>query len=600
MTNHPPESLSTPLISALDPEKLLTEKLHLAISGYPHIALANWLSSILVYIALLALDSGENRSHMHLHLWLVSQSSVSITWIILYWRYHQESALIRHVWENFIDVPTSIWSGLNWGILWVLAINPDDLQTAFVLNAAICGVVAGTAIGNPMNLKGLIATLLPCLLPVITKALWLGGSLFYWIALVAIVLLAVSITLNMVLQKLYLTTLQQREENARLAHALTLEKQQVERTSAEKTRFLAAASHDLRQPIQAMRLFEGALAATLTTTEQHELLDKISAAGKNLSQLLDKLLDISQLDSGIIQPKPIPIVLDDLLYQLQQQYTELASEQNIDLITIPTRLHSHIDPLQLERILNNLISNAIRHMQRPGKILLGVRQRQGRVLIEVWDNGQGIPWQAQDKIFDEFYQVNNPERNRSKGLGLGLPIVKRLCHLNNCELRFRSQPNKGCYFGILLPTAPANTLTLPVTSMPTSDKNTLPLPTLAPNTPLLLLEDDQEVSLALQTLLRQQGFHVTLAQSIDTALQSLTQQTPAVILSDYQLPQGENGLEAIARLREAAGWKIPALILTGNTAPTTVKALNQQPLPVLYKPIEAKHLYTSLNQLINS
>lgn len=330
----------------LDADKLLTEQIHSAFSSYPSIAIANLLSGILVYAALHALD---DVNPVYLNGWLLSQTAISITWVWLYRRYHNNYIAIRATWEKRIEIPTGLWAGLNWGMLWVLFINPDNLQGAFFLNAAICGVVIGIVVGNPLNPKIMLFTLLPCLLPIIAKALWLGGPLFNWIALVASLLMLASVAFNRVLQTLYLKMLYQREENARLAAELAQEKAQVEKISAEKTRFLAAASHDLRQPIQAMHLFEGALAATLTTQEQHALLARISEAGKNLSQLLEKLLDISRLDADSVRPEPTLVYLDDLFYRLQQHYAGLAAECGVNLRVAPTSQQACIDPTQLER-----------------------------------------------------------------------------------------------------------------------------------------------------------------------------------------------------------------------------------------------------------
>ena len=570
----------------IDANKLLDEQIDLAIRNYLYTALGNLFTSILLYFAL---HTFEHTNPDYLLGWLISQILLCGTWTWVYFRHYPDYQAIRNRWEWQIEIPTSFWAGLNWGLAWALFISPTDLYSAFFLNTVICGIVFGIVVANPLNQRVMLMGLVPCLLPVIIRAFWIGTFLFNWIGVIAIGFLIAAYAFGVNIQSLHLKMFQQREENARLAFELELEKQQVEKISQEKTRFLAAASHDLRQPIQAMRLFEGALASLLTTPLQKNILNKISESGAALSSLLESLLDISRLDSGALKTEPVLIDLETIFYHLYQQYADLADAEGIELRYASTSSKAYIDPNQLERILSNLLNNAIKYMGRPGKILLGVRHVQGNLRLEIWDNGQGIPVAEQEKVFEEFYQIDNPERNRNKGLGLGLPIVKRLSKLTGCQLAFQSIPNKGCYFSLYLPripeviqdNLPALTPTIKDTSEPVLFSQSYSV---------LILEDDQTVALALYTLLTSWGLHVQTATNRASALATLHQATPQLILADYQLTHGELGTEVIKHICTQLEYAIPAIILTGNTDPAVVKVLNQIDYPVIYKPIQANVL----------
>jgi signal transduction histidine kinase len=581
------------LSSRIAPDKLLDEQISSTLGRYPSVVIANLFGTVLLYFALLFFTASNQ---VYLHGWLLSQIANGIFGIVMYSKYYPDYSPIRSIWWR-IEISAAFWLGLNWGLSWILFINPNDIHTAFFLNTTLCSVVVGMVVLSPLNRVALIVMLCSCLLPPIFRAFSIGGFLYNWIGIGTVLFLLLSLHFGQFLERLYLKMLYQREENMHLASELAREKQQVEKTSAEKTRFLAAASHDLRQPIQAMRLFENTLNHSLTEPAQREILNKISSARKGLTQLLENLLDISQLDSGIIQPEREWVFVDDVFFQLQQQYTDLAAEQNIELRIVSTNLQLNIDPTHLMRILGNLLNNAIKHMKRSGKILLGVRHSQGRPRIEVWDNGQGIPKHEQGKIFDEFYQVNNPERNRNKGLGLGLPIIKRLCHLNGYSLDFCSHFGKGSGFMLTLNNDEPQPFARPALKENTVNVETLPSAQL-PAYRLLVLEDDQEVAQALQLLLSNWGMRVDVAHSINAALQICKNNIPDLILADYQLQHGETGLEAISRLQTLSARSIPALILTGNTHPDIVKMLSEKNYPVLYKPVEPEVLRTALVSLL--
>ena len=567
--------------------EFLDEKISAAIGNYVNSTIALLTTSILLAVALLSLDQKLSNTVL---IWLSVQVFSSGILLLLYWRYHHDHQPIRDIWEYGLELPLRLFTGATWGIGWAVFIDPNNLSSAFFLNTTICGVVLGYVVSTPLHKAGMITGVIACLIPVILMALWLGGHLFYWIAAIASIFAVVGCVYGLKLNKIYMEVLYQREENQHLLDALSKEKQQVETISREKTRILAAASHDLRQPMQAMRLFEGLLAAQLTDSKQQILLDKLSQSSQNLASLLEALLDVAKLDAGAVQIQPRPVELNQLFRQLYQRYADIADTRHIELHYVETHQHLFTDPEQLTRILSNLLDNAIKHMGRSGKILMGVRRQGQGLRLEVWDNGKGIPEQEQQRIFDAFYQVDNPERNRTKGVGLGLSIVKRLTNLLGCELRLISTPDIGCRFILDIP-APLRLTedALPVVTPHNHAAEPAPSPPQNLHT-LLLLEDDREVAEALSAALSAWGLDVRIASNTQKALQHLHDWLPDMLISDYQLEGGDIATTAISAISAHMPHPVPTLILTGNTNPMIIRELQQCHLPTLYKPIHIETL----------
>ncbi len=565
----------------------LDEKIRAAISNYLNSALAVLITSLLLAIALISLDAKLTTKVL---VWLGFQAFWSSILLFLYWRYRHDHQSIRHIWEYGLELPLSLLTGATWGIGWAVLIEPENITSAFFLSITICAVVLGYVVSTPLHKAVTITGVLACLIPVILMALWLGGLLFYWIAAAATIFAIVGCVYGLKLNQIYMEVLYQREENQRLLDALSKEKQQVETISREKTRILAAASHDLRQPMQAMRLFEGLLAERLTDSKQQTLLNKLSQSSKNLASLLEALLDVAKLDAGAVQTQPQPVALNQLFRQLYQRYADIADTQDIELHYVETRQYLFTDPEQLNRILSNLLDNAIKHMGRPGKILLGIRRHGNDLRLEIWDNGKGIPQHEQQRIFEAFYQLDNPERNRTKGVGLGLSIVKRLTDLLGCELRLVSTPNLGCRFMLDIPARLRLTEGSPTALTPhTHDTQLAQSPPQNLHT-LLLLEDDSEVAHALSAALSAWGLDVRVASNTHKALQHLNGWLPDMLVSDYQLEGGETAIMALSTLGEHIATPLPTLILTGNTNPIIIRELQQRQLPTLYKPIHIETL----------
>jgi signal transduction histidine kinase/ActR/RegA family two-component response regulator len=357
---------------------------------------------------------------------------------------------------------------------------------------------------------------------------------------------------------------------------LEAEKERAEQANLAKSRFLAAASHDLRQPLHALGLFTAALSERLRSDEAPLLVDNIKRSVGALEGLLNALLDISKLDAGSVVPQFRDFSLAFLLAQLSSEYEPQARSKGLAWKCPSSDLVVHTDPALLETILRNLISNALRYTQR-GAVRVECSREGDTVCIAVIDTGIGIAAEHQQEIFAEFVQLHNPERDRGKGLGLGLAIVDRLVQLLDHRLELESTTVSGSTFRLLLPlgqAVPANPV-LPKAE-PTDDATTL--------LTVLVIDDESEVREAMRTLLETWGYPVCAVGSLSEALASL-QHAPGAIIADYRLREERTGAEAIRTLRQTFGEDIPALIVTGDTAPERIRQARESGFAFLHKPV---------------
>ena len=370
---------------------------------------------------------------------------------------------------------------------------------------------------------------------------------------------------------------------------------QAEQATSARTRFFAAASHDLRQPLHAISLYLPLLLKRMEQTESRDMLGAIQNSCNAMRSLLDSLLDISRLDAGVIEPQTGPVPLLEVFDQLGMEFTPQAAAEGLELRVVPADYWVRTDAALLERILRNLLTNAIRYTSK-GKILLGARRAGSSVRIEVWDTGIGIDRETLDHIFEEFYQADNPERDRSRGLGLGLAIIERLATLLEHQLRVRSWPGKGSVFDITLPFADE-----PLTA-DLSD-HSLPLQANSLQGRLALLIDDDTIVLdGTEAMLVDWGLQVITAASITDALKAVRDAsvTPDVIIADLRLRGADTGLDAVAALNELLPRPVPAIIVTGDTDPKRIKRASESGLVVMHKPVAPAQLQIAILEAIRN
>ncbi len=368
---------------------------------------------------------------------------------------------------------------------------------------------------------------------------------------------------------------------------LLVKKEEAEHGNRAKTRFLAAASHDLRQPMHALGLFVAELGQKQHAPDTHRLVAQIAVSAETMENLLDSLLDISRLDAGVLDRQIKPFPLQPLFERIDVDYRREADQRSQRLRLRPTNLWVESDPLLLERILHNLISNALRYAPG-GTILLACRKRGDKVRIEVRDNGPGIAQEAQDTIFQEFVQLDNPERNRAKGLGLGLAIVRRLTNLLEHDLSLRSTPGRGALFAVELRAAKPGLI----------PEGIPPPPAHSLYGRHIVLVDDDELAVASTTgLLESWGCQVTAAASLELILSTIDEHAkPDIIVCDYQSGSSVDGLAIIERLRAHFGQRVPAIILSGDTSAAVTDNARQAGIPLLHKPVRPAKLRALLQR----
>jgi two-component system, sensor histidine kinase len=364
---------------------------------------------------------------------------------------------------------------------------------------------------------------------------------------------------------------------------------EAERANAVKSRFLAAASHDLRQPLQAATLYLSLLSKQARTPEEQGLCTKMRAPLQVMSSILDALLDISMLDSGSVTPKRSDFALASILERIAADLRPLAEQKNLRFDFQETDVWVSSDPSLLERIVENLASNAIRYTTE-GRVAVRAETIGDAVRIYVEDTGIGIPDEALERIFDEYFQYDNPARNIKKGLGLGLAIVKRLANLLDHRIHVHSALGKGSTFAVDIPLAQQATLIASSleSGIPTHDERQLAV---------LFIDDDAAVADSLSMVLAVAGFEAGSANDSNDAIAQIADGfRPDVVLSDYRMPN-ENGLDVVARLRGTLGYDIPAIVMTGDTSLRHIEAQNIANLKVVQNPIDPDALIALIHEM---
>lgn len=369
--------------------------------------------------------------------------------------------------------------------------------------------------------------------------------------------------------------------------------QELELANTAKSRFLAMASHDLRQPLHALGLFVAQLRTPLKSRERTKTIERVDAARKEMDEMFNSLLDISRLDAGMLTPKITEFPIARLLQKIERTFDQATREKGLQLRIRRSNAWVRSDAMLLERILLNLVSNAVRYTLRGG-IIVGCRRRGETLRVEVWDTGPGIPEDQKQNIFGEFFQVPAQERNRSGGLGLGLAIVDRLRLLLGHQIDLASRVGRGSRFAIELPMVDeCVTSTAPVDS---------PSPGAFPaeGKRILVVADAPMVKEGTGGLLDNWGYSVLTAGSDEAALMRVAQrqERPDLIISDYHLANGKIGICAIEQINAAFGSSIPAILISGDTAAEPLRDANERGYILLHKPVDPMRLRAVMHELL--
>jgi len=381
------------------------------------------------------------------------------------------------------------------------------------------------------------------------------------------------------------------ESYATLERKVEERTRQLEAANLAKSRFLAAASHDLRQPLHALGLFVAQLQGRMRADERKRIVARIEAALSAMNELFNALLDISKLDAGVLTPKVIEFPVTQLLKRVETTFGGPAREKGLSLRIVPSSAWVRSDFILLERIVFNLTSNAVRYTSSGG-VVVGCRKRGDCVRIEVWDNGAGVPADQQYNIFAEFYRLGEPDGDRRGGLGLGLAIVDRLSRLLDHPIRLTSTVGKGSCFAVTVPlvAAPREVAKPQAPAYTPIDASKL----------VVLIDDDPLVREGMGGLFRSWGCRVVTAGSDETALAGLAERDhpPDLIISDYHLPGGKTGIQAIESLRRTLSAEIPAFLVSGDTNPEPLREAGANGYHLLHKPVDPMALRAMVGQVL--
>lgn len=474
--------------------------------------------------------------------------------------------------------------GLGWSLGLVLLHDPGNLYTLLYPVFGIVAVAAGSAVLYTTLIASLYAFLAGSLLPSVLYLLWLPDAYSSYVAFGLTMLGGFLVVSARQTERALRTALDmrltaadllehERHLVAKAEHAAAV----TELAAAEKTRFWSAASHDLKQPLHALGLYSALLRKDPAEVERRELIDHITSCVSSLTGLFDAILGVTHAETAHRNAKPGAFPLQRVVDQVLIQVRPGARAKGLSVRNVPTSLWVHADPAVIERILGNLLSNAVRYTEE-GRILVGVRRRPGACSLVVADTGVGLASHDQSRIFEDFFQVNNPERQRDKGYGLGLSTVHRLCAALGYEIEVQSTPGRGSSFAV----------TLPLDSPSDAEEVQEPVPTLEADLNVLFVEDDPLVRDAMNRLLKDWGVRVSMCACGDEALAILSQEFDKRwhVLLDHQLADNETGLQVADRIRAIIGEGPVISLVTGEVDAAVDRGAAERGISVLRKPLK--------------
>ena len=485
--------------------------------------------------------------------------------------------------------------GLSWGSLGYVVLYWGTAESV-IYAIGIISTVSSGALGLGAPLYRAYVTYLTCAIGGVMMAVALAGGPVMWPALFLTgVYYALTGMQARTADRATRRSIALKLENDRLVSQLRAESQRAlaaqeaaEKADRDKSRFLAAASHDLRQPLHAMGLFLESLQRSPLNDHQLTVLGHAHAASGAAAEMLTTLLDYSRLEAGVVKVRSDAFAVQPLLTALEQEFGVQADTAGLVYRTRETSAAAFADRSLVGLVMHNFISNALRYTAKGG-VLIACRTRGKRLALEVWDTGPGIPRSQWDNIFKEFHQLGNPERDRRKGLGLGLAIVQRLAREMHTSVEVLSQPGRGSVFRLWLDRWQG-----------ALEDDTAPAPDTVSLVGLkvLAIDDDEAVRLGMQSLLHSWGCQCITAESSADALECLEDITPDIIITDFRLRHEETGKQVLQALRAYLGTSVPAIIMTGDTSPQRLRDAQSTSALLLHKPVSTGQLRDAMVQLI--
>ena len=534
-------------------------------------------------------------------LWITTQDSSLIWWfiilaliIVVRWisisrfnssQIHKNS---YRFWSR-LYVTGVILSGAMWGIAGIIFFNPDNLIVVMILITFTLGLSAGAATSISIYYPAFFGFVISAILPLAIR-LFMEGGIFIPFGGAAVFYIAASTIFARQYHDATLESLRLRYENIGLIEKVTQEKEKfqhekrvAEEANIAKSKFLAATSHDLRQPLHALGLLISTLESTNDPILRKKILNQTKESVNALDDLFNSLLDISKLDAGIVAVKTEDISLNELFCRLSNEFKPLASEKNVELKFRKANYIVWTDLVLLDRILRNIISNAVSYTEE-GKILVCARSIGNEVSISILDQGIGIPENELENVFSEFSQLHNPERDRNKGIGLGLAIVRRLCNLLGHSYKFQSELGKGTYFNISVPKG-NDTIDRKF------EKSISKVDDLHSKV-ILVIDDERAILESMKLILIKWGCCVLIADSISDAIDQIRNLEVKidVIISDYRLRNNQTGITAIKEVEKFLDSRVNGILISGDTSPNILQKVKKSGFPLLHKPVKPAQL----------
>ncbi len=486
-----------------------------------------------------------------------------------------------------------ICTSLVFTLLIVLIVPTSSITLAVFMLCVVVLISVGTAAFSAPYSPLFAAMTYPQFLALIVTYLLRDDLLSQWLGFSSILVVVVLSWFNIMISNSILKMLAANDENEALTRKLRTALVQTDEANRAKSVFLASASHDLRQPLHALGLLLETMGGTELNRQQREIQNHMDAAIDSTQTMLDALLNISKLDAGAISSDPRPFLVQTIFSKLEAELAPTADEHNLIYRTRETIAAAYADPLIVELILRNLIANAIRYTEEGG-LLVACRKRDGRLSIEVWDTGIGVPENKREDMFREFKQLDNPERDSRKGFGLGLAIAQGLAKTLDSEITVHSVVGQGSVFRFSLRQSRADV----IDDVPKNRKAVS-----FAGTTVLVIDDDERVRTAMLQVLNNWGCRSIDGESAEEVLQSMQKQNIEVseidlALVDYRLRHGRTGKDAIEALRAAIDPKLPAIIITGDTATERISEARAVDALLIHKPASVRQLSSMMQTLL--
>ena len=533
-------------------------------------------------------------------LWFTTHSHLAIAWMFLMLLSHAGRMLtLDRLWfqarqhGDYGRVKTLLvmgmaYAGAVWGLVPIWFMNQPQTESVIFVSIALAGMCASTLPALAAYLPAYLAFIIPVLVLLIVKLFILG---LHATALLGVACLTAFVMISARINQIISMSITMDFQNRELLEQVTVAKEKAEAANCAKSRFLAVASHDLRQPLQALGLILESmkLKAPQQESDQQYLIQQGVNCHDSLSDMFNSLMDLSRLEANDLNVTISHVELNDLLSILIREFQPAAAAKGIDLSISATPCAVYTDPVILGRILRNLISNAIKFTDA-GRVELRVQVLLEKVMILVQDTGEGIPLEEQSRVFDEYHQVSSRNQLRQQGVGLGLSVVKRLVELLHLDLQLESLPGQGSTFTLVVPRGSEEELPKKEEVAGFSFQGCR----------VLVVDDEPALLEATSNLLREWGCEVMPADSRETAMEYADATVPPqIIISDYHLG-GCTGLSVIKAVQSCLDTPVPALLMSGDTSPELIQRIREHSLFLLQKPVKPVHLRKVMRQLLQA